>query len=420
MKALVGTLLQPVSPRRCEITKDCHIRIGEDGRIADVSTTHVPTDEFTGDGDCWILPGFIDAHLHLPQWDRRGIDLLPVLDWQEKIGYPAEVRLASPAVAQALAEEFVRGVISHGTTTVAAFGSSFKQEVETSFQVFAEKGLRAIYGLSFNDTDMPPELNQNADQALDDARALAAKWHGREQGRLQYAFSPRTSLRCSEKLMRGAAALAAMFKCYLQTHVADARDELDEFQTRYPDQIDEIQLFSEMGILGPRTLLAHGAFIDPHQRREISQAGTSLVHCPSANLFRESGLTDVFARHAAGIRVALGSSIGGGFDPFMPRVAVEGLQTAKAIRVHSLPKRGGQGQCPAEAWWLLTAGGAAALSLNQQIGTVAPGYQADCLVIRPEKWIADLPHDQQVSALLYTIAPDQIEHVFIAGRRVGP
>lgn len=420
MKTLVGTLLQPASPRRCEITKDCFVRIGEDGRIADVSTTRVAADEIVGDEGCWILPGFIDAHLHLPQWDRRGIDIQPVMEWHEKIGYPAETRLAAPGAAQALAEEFVRGVIAHGTTTVAAFGSSFKQEVETSFQVFAERGLRAIYGMSLNDQDMPAELNQNADQALDDARALAAKWHGREHGRLLYAFSPRTSLRCSEKLMRGAAALSTMFKCYLQTHVADASDELDEFQSRYPDQIDEIQLISEMGVLGPRTLLAHGAFIDPHQRREISQAGTSLIHCPSANLFRQSGLTDLFARHAAGIRVALGSSIGGGFDPFMPRVAVEGLQSAKAIRVHSLPKRGGEGQSPAEAWWLLTAGGAAALSLNHLIGTIASGFQADCLVIRPEKWIATLPPDQQVSALLYTIAPSQIEHVFIAGRRVGP
>jgi cytosine/adenosine deaminase-related metal-dependent hydrolase len=118
--------------------------------------------------------------------------------------------------------------------------------------------------------------------------------------------------------------------------------------------------------------------------------------------------------------MALGSSIGGGFEPFMPRVAVEGLQTAKALRVHSLPRRAGPAPTPAEAWWLLTAGGAAALSLGHLIGTLAPGYQADCLVVRPEEWLADLPPDQQISALLYTLAPHQIEHVFIAGKRVGP
>ena len=352
MTTLLGTLLQPASSARCEITKDCYVRIGDDGRIVSVGPEHHPGDETIGGEGCWILPGFIDAHLHVPQWDRRGIDGVPVLEWQAKIGYPAEMRLASPEAARALAEDFTRGAIANGTTTVAAFGSSFKQEVDTTFGVFAEKGLRAIYGMSLNDTDVPAELLQQADKALDDARALAAKWHGREQGRLLYSFSPRTSLRFSERLMRGAAALANMFKCYLQTHVADSGDEMDEFHNRYPDQIDEVELFQQMGVLGSRTILAHGAFLDPHQRREIAQSATSLVNCPTANLFRESGLIDYFVRNAAGIRMALGSSIGGGFEPFMPRVAVEGLQTAKALRVHALPRRGGKGQsmAPSEAW----------------------------------------------------------------------
>lgn len=420
MKTLLGTLLQPASPLRCEVTKDAVVRIGDDGQIVAIAGERHAADECFGDADCWIVPGFIDAHLHVPQWDRRGIDGVPIMDWQEKIGYPAEFRLASTEVARALAADFTRGMIANGTTTVCAFGSSLKSEVETTFHIFAEQGLRAIYGMALNDTDMPAELMQNADKALDDARDLAAKWHGRERGRLLYAFSPRTSLRCSERLMRGAAALATMFKCYLQTHVADSSDELDEFHNRYPEQIDEVELFHEMNVLGPRTILAHGAFVDPHQRREIAQSGTSLVNCPTANLFRESGLIDYFVRNASGIRMALGSSIGGGFDPFMPRVAVEGLQTAKALRVHSLPRRGSQSITPAEAWWLLTTGAAAALSLGHLIGTIAPGFQADCLVVRPEKWIKDLPAEQQVSALLYTLAPHQIQDVFIAGRRVGP
>ena len=420
MKTLLGTLLQPASATRCDITKDSVVRIADDGRIATVGGERQSGDEIIGGSGCWILPGFIDAHLHVPQWDRRGIDGIPVLEWQTNIGYPAEIRLASVEAARALALDFVRGAIANGTTTIAAYGSSLKQEVDTTFGVFAEKGLRAIYGLSLNDTDMPAELLQQADQALDDARALAAKWHGRENGRLLYAFCPRTSLCCSEKLMRGAAALANMFKCYLQSHVADSIDELDEFKSRYPDQIDEVALFQQVGLLGSRTILAHGAFVYPHQRREIAQSATSLVNCPTANLFRGSGLVDYSPRNAAGIRMALGSSIAGGFEPFMPRVAVEGLQTAKALRAHSIPRRAGQTLAPTEAWWLLTSGGAAALSLGQTVGTIAPGYQADCLVVRPEKWIAELPAEQQISALLYTLAPQQIEHVFIAGKRVGP
>jgi guanine deaminase len=211
-----------------------------------------------------------------------------------------------------------------------------------------------------------------------------------------------------------------MLKCPIQTHVAESLDEIAEVHQRYPDQVDEVDLFAELGLLGPRTILAHGVFLNHQQRREVARTQTALVHCPTGNLFRESGLADHVAHRAAGIPIALGSSIAGGFEPFMPRVAVEGLQTAKAIKVHSLPRRSDPAPTPAEAWWMLTAGGADAIGLGQQVGRIAPGFQADCLVVRPEKWIGALPREQQASALLYTIAPRQIEHVFISGRRVGP
>ena len=266
-----------------------------------------------------------------------------MFEWQQKVGFPAEMRLTNKETATQLAEEFVSGVIANGTTTVAAFGSAFASEVDASFSVFARRGLRAIYGTTLADTDMPAELSQNTDKALDEARALAAKWHGKENGRLLYAFGPRASIKCSEKLMRGAAALADMLKCYLQTHVAESLDELAEVHKRFPDQVDEVDLFSELGLLRQRTLLAHGVLLNSQQRRDVAEAGTALIHCPTGNLFRESGLMDYCAHRAAGIRIALGSSIAGGFDPFMPRVAVEGLQTAKAIKVHSLPRRSGPG-----------------------------------------------------------------------------
>lgn len=420
MKTLVGTLLQPNSADHCGVTAGSLVEIDDAGRFSRIAQARPATGEVFGDDQSWILPGFVDAHLHLPQWDRRGIDGLSVFDWQKKIGFPAEQRLSDPQTAADLAEQFTRGVLAGGTTTVAAFGSPFAQEVDISFNVFAKLGLRAIYGLTLNDVDMPGELTQEPDEALESARSLATRWHGAQNGRLLYAFSPRNSICCSEKLMRGSAALAKMLNCYLQTHVAESLDELTEVRRRFPDQVDEVDLFSEMGILGPRTILAHGVFLDLQQRREVAARETSLVHCPTGNLFRESGLMDYVARRSAGIRIALGSSIAGGFEPFMPRVAVEGLLTAKAIKIHSLPRRSGPALAPAEAWWMLTAGGSAAIGLGDQIGSIAPGYQADCLVVRPEPWIADLPADQQVSALLYTISPQQIEHVFVAGRRVGP
>lgn len=420
MPVLSGTLLQPRSAEDCRILKDVVVNIGEDGRIVDVSSGRTGASEIVGGEGCWILPGFIDAHLHLPQWDRRGIDGLSLFDWQEKIGYPAEARFADATLAAKLMDRFVADLISFGTTTIAAFGSAFAAEVDQTFSIFARRGLRAIYGMMLSDVGVPPALTQDPDTALDQSRELAAKWEGAERGRLRYAFSPRASIRCSEKMMRGAAALAGMLKCYLQTHMAESIEEVESAHRQFSEYVDEVDLFSDMGLLTPRTLLAHGVFANAQQRRQVAQAGTALVHCPTANLFRESGLMDYAAHRSAGIRIALGSSIAGGPEPFMPAVASEAIQSAKAVKVHTLPRHALRVPAPAEAWWLMTRGAAEALGLSDRVGSIEVGFEADCLVVRPEPWIDDLPEQQQISALLYTIRPRQIEYVFIAGRRVGP
>lgn len=420
MKTLVGTLLQPESRTQCAVRPDTVVRIGDDGCFAEVGADKTRAKDAVGDAGCWIVPGFIDAHLHLPQWDRRGIDGSSVRSWHDEVVFPAEARFADAAFAQKLAESFVSGMIAMGTTTVAAYGSAFAEATERVFEVFAQRGMRAIYGRMLNDMNCPADQLAPADKQLDESRAIAAKWHGAENGRLSYAFSPRQPRCCSEELMRGSAALAEMIGCYIQTHAGESHDEVLAVRERFPDSFDDIHLFAEMGLLTDKTLLGHGVVLDHDERHKIAEARTTIVHCPTANLFLEAGLMDYVAHRKAGVRFALGSSVASGPNPFMPHVSAAFLLTAKALKVHAVPRRSYQTPPATEAWWLMTAGGAESLSMGDHVGTVATGYEADCLVVRPEPWIAELPEEKQVSALLYTIRPDQIEHVFIAGRRVGP
>lgn len=420
MQTLCGTVLRPQSPAECQILPEMVVRISDDGRIAELSSTHTHAADVLGGPGCWILPGFIDAHLHLPQWDRRGLDGMSLEKWYEQCIYPAEARFSDPDFAEKLAEEFVSGLIAHGTTTAVSFGSPFTAATDRSFAVFARRGVRAVHGMMLNDCNCPPSLCQDTDQALNDARQLAARWHGADGGRLSYAFSPRTPVSCSEKLMRGAAALSQMLRCFLQTNVAESMADGTAVRERFPDSVDDMEVFAEMGMLTSRTLLGHGVFLTRQQRDQVARAGTTLVHCPTADLFMENGIMDYVAHRAAGVRVALGSSIAAGNDPFMPRVAIQALQTAKALKVHAIPRRSYPVPTPAEAWWALTRGAAESLQMANRIGSLDVGFEADCLVVRPEPWIAQLPIEQQASALLYTLSPEQIEHVFIAGRRVGP
>ena len=420
MPTLYGTLLQPRGPDDCAVTPGTAVRFDAAGKIAQVGPDRPPGGDVVGDEACWILPGFIDGHLHLPQWDRRGIDGYALFDWLEKIVYPAEARFADADFAEKLAETFVSGLIAHGTTTAAVFGSPFAAATDRVFNVFARRGYRTVFGMTLNDKNCHDKLQQSTDEALDQARGLAARWHGAEDGRLNYAFCPRMPVCCSEKMMRGAAALADMLGCYIQTHVAESLAEVAAVREAYPDRLDDVDLFAEMGLLTPRTLLGHGVYLSQPQRHQVAETQTAVVHCPTANLFLESGTMDYHGHRASGIRLILGSSVAGGPDPFMPRVAVACLQTAKGVKMHAVPRGGRRVPTPAEAWWLLTRGAAEALGMSDRIGAIEPGLEADCLVVRPEPWIADLPPEQQVSALLYSISPRQIEHVFIAGRRVGP
>lgn len=420
MQTLLGTVLRPQSPNDCQILTGMTMRIDKDGHIAELSSGRSTSSDVIGGEGCWIIPGFVDAHLHLPQWDQRGIDGLNLHEWHNRIIYPAEARFRDAEFAEKLAEEFVTGMIANGTTTAVSFGSPFAAATDRAFQVFARRGFRAVHGMVLNDQEVPDDILQDADRAIDEARQLAARWHGAENGRLSFAFSPRSPITCSEKLMRAAAALSQMLRCYLQTNVAESLADETAIRDAFPDSVDDLEIYGEMGMLTSRTLLGHGVFLTRQQRDQVVRAGTTLVHCPTANLFMESGMMDYVAHRSAGVRVALGSSIAAGPDPFMPRVAIEAIQTAKALKVHAIPRRSYPVPTPCEAWWALTRGAAEALGMANRIGSLDVGFEADCLVVRPEAWIAQLPPQQQISALLYTLRPDQIEHVFIAGKRVGP
>jgi len=420
MKSLIGTVLHPASPARCEVIPNSVVRIGDDGKIVEVAPDNGQCDDRIGDSGCWILPGFIDAHLHLPQWDRRGIDGLSLFEWLDYVVYPAEARFKDPDVAERLAESFVTGLIANGSTTAAVFGSPFAKATDRTFNVFSRRGFRAIHGMVLNDVNCPKPLCSSAEKALDESRELAAKWHGANGGLLQYAFSPRMVTCCSEKLMRGAATLADMMKCPIQTHIAESPAEVSTVRDCFPDRLDDVEVLAEMGLLTSRALLGHGVCLTEAQRHQVAEARTAVVHCPTANLFLETGLMDYVAHRKAGIPIALGSSVAAGYEPFMPQVAVACLQTARALKIHAFPRGAYAAPSAAEAWWLLTKGAAEALRISDRVGLLAPGREADCLVVRPEPWIADLPTEQQVSAMLYTIRAHQIEHVFIAGRRVGP
>jgi guanine deaminase len=318
-----------------------------------------------------VLPGFVDTHVHMPQLEviaSHGADLL---DWLQTYTFPAERAYADPEVSRAGAEAFADALLAHGTTAAVVFPTVHAVSADAMAAAAHARGMRCITGKVLMDRNAPDGL-RDADAASAD-RALRAgidRWHGtgRQAGAVTVRFAP-----CSTpaQLALAGRLLAEVPDLYLQTHLAENRDEVRWVAELFPEARSYLDVYHRAGLLGPRAVLAHGIWLDDADRALLAETGAQVAHCPTSNLFLGSGLMDWRALQAAGAAVTLASDVGGGTSLSMVRTL------AAAYQVQAL-----QGVKPG-AWALLhaaTRGAAQALRLDHEIGSLEPGRMADLCI----------------------------------------
>lgn len=317
-----------------------------------------------------ILPGFIDTHVHSPQLDVIGSYGSELLDWLNTYTFPAERRHADPAVAQQGAALFLDALLAHGTTAAVVFPTVHKVSAEALFAGAAERGMRLIAGKVLMDRHAPDGLRDDVVQAEADCRELIARWHGRE--RLAYAVTVRFAPTSTPAQLAMAGRLCAEEPTlYLQTHVAENRDEVRWVRELFPEARSYLDVYARAGLLHARSVLAHGIWLDDADRAALRESGAQIAHSPSSNLFLGSGLFDWRAAEAAGAAVTLASDVGGGTSLSMLRTM------ADAYKVQAMAHQ------RLTAWKALhaaTRGAAQALSLGHEIGSLEPGHVADLCV----------------------------------------
>jgi guanine deaminase len=388
---------------------------GDAGTVrAEVAAARLQATEVVHQG--LILPGFVDAHLHFPQLDIIGAPGEQLLGWLERYTFPAESSFADPALAETTAERLITELYANGTTTAVIYSSSHKSATAKMFEVAEKRGLRAVIGKVSMDRNGPAALLQNVE---DDALAneeLISRWHGRN-GLLQCAITPRFAPTCSDRMLAAHGALKKKHPgVYIQTHHSESLNEIAWVRELFPERLDYLDVYEHFGLLGKRTLLAHTIHPSPREISRIAATGTAVVHCPTSNLFLGSGLFRFphLARH--GIRVALGTDIGGGTSLSMWKTMGE------AYKVQRLQ---GTVLSPAQLFHTATLGGAEALDLADQIGNFAPGKQADFQVVRPDR-LRLLAHrntarssTDEILFALTILGDDRIlESLWVKGRRV--
>ena len=318
-----------------------------------------------------IVPGFIDCHVHFPQIDIIASWGEQLLDWLDRYAYPAERRFADRAHADEVAAFFVDELLRNGTTTALVFATVHPHSVDAIFAAAKDRNMRLLAGKVLMDSNCPDDLRDDPESAYADSRALLERWHG--DGRLGYAITPRFALTSSEAQLAEAGKLAGEFPdVYVHTHLAENDEECTLIAERFPWSRSYLDVYERFDLVRERSVFAHCLHLDDEDRRQLAAQGGAIAFCPSSNLFLGSGLFDLRAAHDAGIRVGVGTDVGGGTSLNMLRTLSDGY---KALQL------AGQSLPGFRALYLATLGAARALYLDDRLGNFAVGKEADFVVL---------------------------------------
>nr|WP_320133606.1 guanine deaminase [uncultured Holophaga sp.] len=318
-----------------------------------------------------IIPGLIDAHVHYPQTGMIASHGEQLLDWLNTYTFPTEAAFGDPVHARRVAETFLDELLRNGTTTAAVFCTVHPESVDAFFRAAQARGLCMAAGKVLMDRHAPEGLLDTAGQGEEESRQLMERWRGVD--RLRYAITPRFAPTSTvEQLASAGRLLREEPGCLMQTHLSENLGEMAWVRALFPEALDYLDVYDRAGLLGERSLLAHGIHLGDRELDRLAETGASIVHCPSSNLFLGSGLMDWPRLRAHGVRVALGTDVGAGTSFSLLRTMGEAYKVQQ-LRGHSLD--------PFQSFHAATLGAAEALGLAHRLGNLQPGKDADFVLL---------------------------------------
>jgi len=320
-----------------------------------------------------ISAGFIDTHVHYPQTPMIASAGAQLLDWLNKYTFPTELKFADKAFARDTARLFLRESLRNGITTSCVYCTVHPHSVDALFEEAEEIGLRLAAGKVLMDRNAPEGLLDTAQSGFDQSQALIQKWHGR--GRLLYAITPRfAGTSTSEQLAAAGALWREHSGCLMQTHIAESRDEVAWIKELFPDRRNYLDVYDHHGLCGPRAVFGHAIWLDEPEMQCLHESGAAIAHCPTSNFFLGSGAFDIAraVRKERPVRVGLGTDIGAGTS-FSILATLDAAYKASQLNRQALSA--------GHAYYLATRGSAQALYLDDKVGSIAPGMEADLVVL---------------------------------------
>jgi guanine deaminase len=365
-----------------------------------------------------LLPGFVDTHVHYPQIRAIGGLGMPLLDWLERCALPEERKLADQNYAQAVASEFLRGLVDSGTTTALVFGSHFAPAMDVLFSAADRSGLNITAGMVLSDRLLNPDLLCSPERGLAESRDLIERWHGR--GRLRYAVTPRFSLSTTDAMLDTCAQLLAP-DIWFTSHLNENPAEIAKVAELFPDARNYLDTYDRHGLVTARSVFAHNVHALDAELARMAAAGAWAAYCPTSNSALGSGLFSL-RRHAAhGVGVALGSDVGAGTGLFLLKEALQAYFGQQLL--------GGDGYSltPVHLLYLATRAGAQALGLADRVGDFGVGKDFDAVWLRPRAGstlAVNVDHARDAADLLARVfalaTPADVAGVWLRGQQLDP
>ena len=398
---ILCNIVNPVCSEKIEFLPEQVISITE-GKIAAITPKKEFRDKIDEDRSAeYALPGFIDLHTHLSQYRIRGFYEPALLPWLNKFVFPEEERSQNVEYAKKISREFFASMLKAGTTTAVIYTAPYFAACDAAFNIAEEIGIRALIGMTLMDRNCPSALQQNSNKALEDSILLYEKWHGKNT-KLDYIFTPRFAPTCSLKLMQEVAKYAVEHNAWIQTHLAENKDEIKLVQELFGVQ-DYTEVYQEAGLLTENSIFAHCLHLSDKEIRMLAANKCKIAHCPDSNFFLKSGEFPLSKIEEAGIDYGLGSDVGAGTSLNM-------LYHTKMMnyRQSSYPI------LPAKALYHITLGSAKLLGLESKIGSIETGKEADIVFLRtPENHSFN---EEGISQLVFCGQEFSVTQTLIGGR----
>jgi 5-methylthioadenosine/S-adenosylhomocysteine deaminase len=406
MSVLVrGGVVLTMNDRFDIVEGDVSIR---DGRIAaiesQIDTSHDAVIDARGG---YVLPGFIQTHIHLCQTLFRGFaDDLPLMEWLRTRVWPMEAA-HTPSTLRAAARLATTELLASGTTAVLTMETV--HDTEVVFEAVAESGLRATIGKCMMDADseVPARLREATRHSIDDSIAIRKQWHGADNGRLHAAFAPRFAVSCSRDLLEAVASLSEQHHALVHTHAAESRDEI-AIVKQLSGGLTNLQYLDAVHLASPHLCAAHCVWVDDTEQQILADHEVKVMHCPGSNLKLGSGIAPVSEMRARGITVSLGAdgaACNNRLDVF------EEMRLAAVLQA----VRHGPGILPArDVLAMATRSGARTLGLEREIGSLEVGKKADVIIVeRDRPHLAPAP--DPYSTIVYAARGSDVRTTIVDG-----